>query len=140
MNNLLKKKHTIHDSLYNAVFNAVFSTLIYSSSGADLEQTVKGVVGATLLGLVSGPINGYSLDTFRDFVGTKKSQRLPKRIQDIGNKTKRILAAGLVATTIGTTAGVYKIKDEFFSNPPAQEQMLENNSLEEKVSELSNIN
>ena len=130
------KKHNIHDSIYNAAFNIAFSVPLYLSSGADLEQTAKGALEATLLGLASGPINGFSIDTFRDFLGTKKSQRLPKVVQNVRSKTKKLLAAGLIATMIGATAGVYTIKDKYFSNSQTQEQRQEISPLEEKVLEL----
>lgn len=134
--NSTEKKHTLHDSLYNMGFNIALSIPIYLSSGADLEQAAKGAAGASLLGLVSGPINGYSIDTFRDFAGTKKSDRkMPKLIKNARKNTKRVLAAGLIAAAIGATAGVYSIKDKYFSNPSVQEQRQESSPLEEKVLE-----
>jgi len=124
-------KQTVHDSVYNVAFNIVFATPIYLSSGADLEQTIKGVAGASTLGLVSGPINGYSIDTFRDFAGTKKSTRLPKPIQNIGSKTKKLIAAGLIAATIVTTAGVYKLKESTNKEPVKIE--IQHNNLEKQI-------
>ncbi len=126
-----KWKHIVHDSIYNVSFNIAFVTPIYLSSGANLEQTIKGVAGASALGLVSGPINGYSIDTFRDFAGTKKSTRLPQQIQNIGSKTKKVIAAGLIAATIATTAGVYKLKEVTSKEPVKIE--IQHNNLEKQI-------
>ena len=124
-----ESKHKVHDSLYNLAFNLAFATPIYLSSGADFEQTVRGATSAAVLGLFSGVINGYSIDMFRDCVGTKESHRVPNYIKKLGKTTKRFIAAGLIATSIATTAGIYKAK-ELISKEPAvyevQKKSLEN--------------
>ncbi len=104
-------KKTFYDSIYNVSFNMAVSVPIYLSSGASIEQTIKGSIGVSLLGLVTGPINGYCIDTFRDLVGTKEFLRLPESIRNIKSKGKKVIATSLVIASVGMTAGVYKIKE-----------------------------
>lgn len=129
-----EKAHSIHDSAYNAAFNIACAIPIYLSSGADLEQALKGAAGATALGLISGPINGYSIDSFREFVGTKSVRRMPRLIENAGRKTKKALAIGMVAAMLAGTWGVYDIKTKYFSGIK-QEQKKEQ-SLEQKALEI----
>ncbi len=115
-------KHVVHDSIYNLAWNIPFSIVIYQTSGADLEQTVKGVAGASILSFVSGPINGHSIDAFRDFTGTIPSPRkMPKIIKNSKKSVKKLLAAGMVAGSLISTLGIYAIKEEFFPDKVYQE-------------------
>jgi len=125
-------KQTLHDSIYNVAFNFSFAFPVYLSSGADLETALKGAGGAVGLGLISGPINGYSIDTFRHLTGTKHSERMPKIIKGINKKARNFLAAASIVAMVGTTAGVYKIKDKYFSEPKKQEIILEDKINEDK--------
>lgn len=109
-------KQSLLDSIYNVAVNISVSIPIYLSSGANLKQALIGAFGASLLGFVSGPINGWSLDTFRDFAGTVKSKRLPKKLQNLSSGAKKALAVGLISTTIGSTALIYEIKNTCFPN------------------------
>lgn len=123
-------KKIVHDSAYNVAFNIPMATIIYRTSGANIEQTAKGVAGASVLGLFSGPLNGYSIDTFRDFIGTKESERkMPKIIKNAERKTKRALAVASIIGMVATTAGIYGVKDKFFKG----EAPLKSPCLETKV-------
>jgi hypothetical protein len=106
-----EKKKILHDSLYNAGFNIAFAFPVYLSSGASLNEALVGTGGAVALGLVSGPINGYSIDTMRDFFGTKKSKRLPRNIQGFSQKIKYGLVAASIVGAVGLTKGVYELND-----------------------------
>jgi len=108
---------TLHDSLYNIAFNMPLALVLYGTSGADLEQTIKGTAGATLIGATFGPVNCYFLDTFRDFCGTIPTPRkTPSIIKNAKRRTKQVLAVGLVAAAVATTAGIYAVKNQYFSN------------------------
>jgi hypothetical protein len=135
--NSSEKKHMLHDSIYGAAFNISLSIPIYLTSGADLEQALKGTAGGVALGLGFSPIQGYSIDCFKDFAGTKKSDRkMPEFIKNAGKKMKRTLAVGMIAGMFAGTAGVYKIKDKFFPTPINQEQKLKKFSLEKRIIEI----
>lgn len=106
-----KKANIIHDSIYATVFNIAASIPIYLSSGADLEQTVKGTIGAVALSLTTGAVNGFGVDAYRDFMGIKSSKRLPQKIQNMNSGLKKALAIGLIGASIGLTAIIYHAKD-----------------------------
>ncbi len=108
-----RKINIIHDSIYASVFNIIASIPIYMSSGADLEQTLKGTAGAVFLSLTTGAINGFGVDAYRDFTGVKESRRLPKKIKELSPNAKKWIAAGLIAASVGLTALVYKANNEY---------------------------
>lgn len=117
---------SVHDSIYNIAWNIPLATAIYLTSGADLEQTAKGVAGSAVLGLFSGPANGYSIDIFRDFVGTKKTDRkMPKVFSSAGRKIKKLFALGMIAAMLAYTATIYAINDKYLPNSETRGEQIE---------------
>ena len=75
INNSSEKKRVVHDSIYNVLFNMIVTLPIYLSSGAEMGQAIGGAWIIAIVALISGPISGYSIDSFRDFTGIKNSDR-----------------------------------------------------------------
>ena len=105
-------KKVVHDSIYQVVFNGIMGVPIYLSSGASLEEAIKGVTATSVLSLVSGPISGYGIDLFRNLCGTTNEfSRKPQLVNNLGKKAKRALAIALIMGTVVSMAGIYKIKE-----------------------------
>lgn len=102
-----KKKKVFHESAYNVMFNAVVSPIIYLSSGATISQTVVGTLGTMVLGVFSGPINGFGVDVSRELFSMGKSKRLPYHIRNAKSSVRHAIATGGLLACIGLTAGVY---------------------------------
>jgi len=130
-----EKTHALHDSLYNVTFNVSASFPIYLTSGANMNQATVGAIGAGILGLISGPINGISIDLFRDFMGTKETKRnFPEKLKKAQKSTKRFLAAGMIGLMLTSTAGVYSIKNKYFNeDSPKQKIEYQEKNLERKI-------
>ena len=60
---------TFHDSAYTLIFNIAAMPPIYLSMGADLKQTTVGSISAAAMGVLTGPLMGYSIDIARDLAG-----------------------------------------------------------------------
>jgi hypothetical protein len=107
-----EKVHKIHDSLYTTVFNIGISVPVYLSSGANWKQTLIGTGSALVLSFfITGPINGYGVDAYRDFWNLEKSNRLPEKIRQLTPRCKKGIAAALIGASVGLTSIVYEVKD-----------------------------
>ena len=106
-----EKVQIFHDIAYTATFNLVMSPIIYSSMGADLEQSIIGGVSSAGISIVIGPLSGYSVDVARDLTGLKDCDRIsyPKAIKKQKPSLKKGLAGLLVAGSILTMAGIYSL-------------------------------
>lgn len=104
-------KKIIHDSVFTSAFNFPIATLFYLSSGASTGQALIASACNGLFGMISGPIMGYNIDVFRDLMGTRNSERTPSFIKNIGKSKKKLIAAGLILTSLLATAGVYTLKN-----------------------------
>jgi len=97
-----------HDSLYSALFNLVTTPPLYYASGArDLGAIVNGTFLGIGLGLVSGGLVGYFIDTYRDLTGIKESQRVPSIIRNRSPKFKLGVAAIITAASVGLAYSIY---------------------------------
>ncbi|MEK6760471.1 MAG: L-alanine exporter AlaE [Nanoarchaeota archaeon] len=113
--NSSEKIRALHDSFYTVLFNIILSLIIYLSSGANLSLAANGAVVIAIVSFISGPISGYSIDSFRDFTGTKNSDRkMPAFLKNAGSDAKKIISIVIVITAVVATAGIYLIKSEFF--------------------------
>lgn len=111
-----EKIQTLADSIYSAGFSSIVSYPLYLLSGASEEAAIKGTVGAAVVSLFAGSIIGYGLDTFKDFTGIQKTKRLPKLLQNTSKNMKKILAAGLIVSSLAITAGAYEIKENYYND------------------------
>jgi len=111
-----EKIQTLVDSIYSAGFSSIVSYPLYLLSGASEEAAIKGTVGAAVVSLFAGSIIGYGLDVFKDFTGIKKTSRLPLTLQNSSKNMKKVLAIGLIASSLAITLGAYEIKENYFPN------------------------
>lgn len=101
-----------HDIAYTAAFNLAVAPPIYLASGSrDLKEIAIGTGTAMAFSLVSGPLMGYAVDTFRDLTGLKKCERktYPKFIRKQKPLIKKTLAGLLTAGSIALMAGIYSL-------------------------------
>ncbi|MCH7568093.1 MAG: hypothetical protein IIA87_01610 [Nanoarchaeota archaeon] len=104
-----KIQHAI-DAAYAATLQLVALPIFYYIAGArDTKEIVIGTLVGIGLGAVIGGPAGYTIDTFRDLTGLKKSQRVPELVRERNSKVKKGLASLLAAGAIGLTAGIYAL-------------------------------
>ncbi|MEK6888144.1 MAG: hypothetical protein AABX14_04325 [Candidatus Aenigmatarchaeota archaeon] len=100
----------LHDTLYNFVYLSALQPPFYYAAGSrNIKEIAIGTAGSALMGLFSGPVAGYAVDSFRDFTGLKESERLPNFIKNQSPKTKKYAAALLTAASVGALATVYSL-------------------------------
>ncbi len=133
-----EKMQILHDSLYTGAFSLGVSPLIYLASGArDFKEIAIGTASAVALGLVNGAPVAYSVDLFRDLTGLKNCERpsYPNLLKNLKSKTKKGLAALVLAGSLGLTAGVYSLtsNEETNYNDNIQVTSSEVNKLEREV-------
>ncbi|MBI4163512.1 MAG: hypothetical protein HY512_01500 [Candidatus Aenigmarchaeota archaeon] len=101
-----------HDALYTLAVSLPINPPFYLWSGeTDVKKIAIGTVVNSCVSGVIGPMLGYFIDVYRDLVGIEKCERptYPKTIKSLRPTIKKSLAAGLVAASIGLTAGVYSL-------------------------------
>lgn len=141
-----EKIQVLHDTLYLGAFNLVGGPLLYYASGSrDPKEIAIGTALAIGVGSVNGAPLGYAVDTFRDLIGLKECNResYPNIVKKQSSRVKKGIAAGLVAASIGATAGIYGLtsddKQDLSYNQPQTtleetSQINPGNGLEAKVS------
>jgi len=124
----------LHDTAYLAAFNLVAAPAIYYASGSrDLEEIAIGTACSIAFGSANGSPVGYAIDTFRDLTGLKECERpsYPNFLKKQSSKVKKLIAAGLVAGTLGLTAGIYGLthneKPTSYNAPQSIEQTIQEN-------------
>tara|TARA_Y100000310_G_scaffold68970_2_gene64313 strand:+ start:20024 stop:20596 length:573 start_codon:yes stop_codon:yes gene_type:complete len=105
-----EKVQAAHDFLYQVAFNSVFLPPFYYASGErDLETLAiasgTGVAVAATNGLALGPF----MDMYRDLTGLKECERsiYPRFIKNQSPITKKAIATGLVAGSVGLMGLIY---------------------------------
>ncbi|MFA6072533.1 MAG: hypothetical protein WC758_00270 [Candidatus Woesearchaeota archaeon] len=147
----LEKFQTMHDVIYMAGYNLIISPAFYYVAGSrDANEIIGGTALSIGFGLGAGWFLGYSVDFYRDFLGTKKSERVPEFIKNKSSNFKLGLAAVLTATSIALTAMVYTLTPNYESSNKKIEQKeleferLKYNKINERVklknNELNNTN
>lgn len=99
----------VRDIVFGFIFSFFFNILIYTISGANFIELVKGTIVGTIVGLFVGVPMGYSIDLFRDLLGVKKSQRIPVFIENLSLYLKYIFAFVLILVSIGILAILYYV-------------------------------
>lgn len=134
-----EKYQQMHDMLYVGVATLIVNPMIYVSAGVeDFKQVATASGFAALLAGTVGGVMGYSIDLYRDLANYKKSERIPRRISKLGKHAKKILGAGIFATSMAITGLIYHLTpDERFEN---EEHTLEFNYVEkEQTTETYNL-
>ncbi len=127
-----ERTQSIHDGVYLAVLNTILGSGLYLISGEKDWGNLGIAVGLGTLSAVTfiGPLTGFAADAARDLFGLKKCERrlYPNIIANRSSKTKKLIAAGLIAASIGATAAIYKMTpDKAAIQPKAEQITLENN-------------
>ncbi len=127
-----EKVQYIHDIGYTAAFNLAICPLMYYIAGArDMKEIAIGTLTATSFSAVNGGFLGYSVDIGRDLTGLEECTRqsYPKFIKKQKKSVKKMIAAGLVAASIGAMAGIYSLTPNENNQNPSQ-------TLEQQVSNI----
>ncbi len=116
-----EKKQKKVDRRTKMVFNAARAGITYllGLKGQEPTKLLRGVGLGVVYGKLFGAKSGYMMDLYKDLSGLTKSKRIPEKIQNLNSKTKKLLMAGIISTSIATTAGIYK------TIPPAKEYLQE---------------
>lgn len=98
----------IHDTIFGTIFGATITTGMYYALGrTSLEQIATGAGTAAAISLaLSYPCN-YAVDSFRDFTDIERSPRLPRKIQCLPSKYKKVLGSLIVAGSLATLPIIY---------------------------------
>ncbi|MBR9693421.1 hypothetical protein GOV07_05885 [Candidatus Woesearchaeota archaeon] len=105
-----KTVKNIHDTLYLAATGLIINPPFYFAVGSrDPKEIFWGTVFGVGVGAAAGIPMGYALDWFRDLTGVQESKRLPPIMKHASAKTKKKIAASLVAAGIALTAVVYNV-------------------------------
>lgn len=98
----------IHDAACTAIFSAVISPPLYLAAGSrDWKEIALGTACSAGVSLINGIPLGYTVDLFRDLTCFKKSERIPELLRNQNSKTKKGLAALLVAGSLALTSAIY---------------------------------
>ncbi|MFA4820129.1 MAG: hypothetical protein WC613_04185 [Candidatus Aenigmatarchaeota archaeon] len=105
-----ERTKALHDTLYTFVYLAALQPPFYYAAGSrNIKEIAIGTIGSAVMGLLSGPVTGYTVDSYRDFTGLKESERLPNFIKNQTPRTKKYAAALLTATSVGSLAAFYSL-------------------------------
>jgi len=115
---------SVHDIAYTAAFNVVVAPAIYLASGErDLRQLVltSGTITAVLTAnrfLAMGAV-----EWARDLTGLEPCKRkiIPDLLRRRKPKTKKVIAAGLLAALVGSVVGMYRFHED---EPKMQDENL----------------
>ncbi len=108
-----------HDGIYTFCISLPIGPPFYWWSGeTDLRKIAVGTIASAGVGVLAGPVLGYGVDVYKDLVGLDECKRpsYPDVVKNLGSNTKRVIAAGLVAASIGLTAGVYSLTPDIEEN------------------------
>lgn len=98
-----------NDFLYTAGFNVVLAPIIYSLAQAELQELAIGTIIGIGLSLPNGYVVGRATDIMRDLVDIAPSKRIPKTIQNLPKKTKKVLAYTTSIVLLASTFGIYAL-------------------------------
>jgi len=102
----------ICDLAYGATFNLLMSPPLYYVAGVrDPKQMALSIGMSVCIGTALGAPAGYMIDTYRDFTGIKKSNRVPNYFINLNSKTKIFLAGTLTCLSLCGTLLLYKLQD-----------------------------
>jgi len=124
-----------HDTAYAVTYNLAISPFFYYAAGVrDFKQIAIGTGMAMGVALFIGGPMGYFVDGYRDLMGIKDSKRIPRAVSGQSPRIKKTIAALVLSSSIGLTAGLY----QFVPKKDTQTNTYQNNnqSLETKTGVL----
>jgi len=105
-----EKAQVIHDGAYMTLFNLVYApALFYAGGSRDFEEIARGTAVAVGISVFLGYPSGYAIDAFRDLFGFKKTDRLPNRVRELSDSTKKYIGAATVAAAISVMTLTYSL-------------------------------
>ena len=96
-----------HDLAFMALINGALAPIVYFLSDATARQLLHGIFTAMAVSFVTGPLVGFSIDTFRELMGVKPVRRLPHRLAQISQRGRFVWAAFVVALSTLVVASSY---------------------------------
>ena len=94
------------------VFNLVRFPAVYTAIGVrSLEELGKLTGFGVGYSVASGYFSGYAMDLASDLTGMEESQRIPRFIRNRSKSAKKVILAGLIASTLLLTGGIYLTSD-----------------------------
>ena len=92
------------------VFNlARFPSVYFAVGIRDLDTLIALTTFGVGYSFVSGYFSGYAMDLSRELTGIQESKRIPSYIRNHSPPIKKAIFAGLIASSILLTMGIYKI-------------------------------
>ncbi|MBI4894987.1 MAG: hypothetical protein HY831_00705 [Candidatus Aenigmarchaeota archaeon] len=112
-----EKSQTVHDALYTTAATLVLSPAIYAATQTmygheiDMYQIGKTTIPMACIAFFNGVPIGYAVDTFRDLTGIEECKRpsYPPALKRQVPKMKKVIVAGLIATSLGAMSFVYSL-------------------------------
>jgi len=140
----------LHDWIYTAAFSSTVLGTAYIAGGEnDTAKIATALTISAATQTIRGPLIGYSTDCFRDIFGFKECTRTtyPNLIKKMNSKSKKLVAAGAIATSLGLMSLIYTATPNNWQNrnstspqTPTQSQIdtsqqieLQSQSLESKL-------
>lgn len=101
-----------HDRLHLATFNLCVSPVIYYASGSrSLQELAFPMTLAVGIGLVSGGLNGFAIDSYEDLFGLEECER--ERYPAVVKRQRPIVKKGLAALVTASVIGVSSLFYQF---------------------------
>jgi hypothetical protein len=119
-----EKIQWLHDWIYTAAFSSTVLGTAYALAGeSDTTKIATALVISAATQTVRGPLIGYSTDCFRDMLKIKECKRTtyPDLVKQSTSKTKKLIAAGTVAASLGIMSLIYAATPNSWSNPTPEE-------------------
>lgn len=138
--NTNEKTQTMHDAIYFVLANLLLAPPLYVFSGTkDVGEIVLGTLSCMAIGGTTGPVTGYAISSFRDFAGIERCGRLPKKIQNLKDKTKKGVLSLLILSSVLASFGIYsftpdkKIEQENSPKVVYEQFFIPQKTLEDKL-------
>jgi hypothetical protein len=96
-----------HDLAFMCLINGVLAPIVYFLSDATARQLLHGMCTVMAVSFITGPLNGFSIDTFRKLMGTKPVKRLPRPFARISQRGRFVGAVIVVLLSMLVVAGSY---------------------------------
>ena len=94
------------------VFNLVRFPAVYAAIGVRSLEKLGKLTGFGIgYSVASGYFSGYAVDLARELTGIQKSKRIPGFIRNRSKPAKMAIFAGLIASTLLLTGGIYLTSD-----------------------------
>lgn len=134
------KKINIHDSLYSGAFTFAYCLGMYELVTDQIfyDNCVNSGLTAGVYTILGSALS-YNIDSFRDFFGISENPKLPNKVKLMSSKSKKKLAAGVLAgyTTLFSSNYAFsdiehKIKSINFDKVSSSEMLEESFDYENK--------